>query len=150
MAVQVNSNITTVPFIRFSYPSTSRTNSIIAQDALRTTDLAPYTIMAKIAASQKWVPFTDETATDGSAIPQGIYIGSAIASADIVAGDVEDVEILESGAIYDINQVVIENSKTLDTVITVGTTDLKTVRDHLACRNIHDDDTVDITEYENA
>lgn len=150
MTVQVSTNNSSVPFIRFG-DSLYRDSETLLQDAGRTADLVCGTLMAKVAASQKWVPFTDETATDGTAIPQGIYLGADIASADIVAGDVTDLPILVgSNVLIDEDQLVIENSKTVNTVITVGTTDLRTVMDHLAGRGIFLEETVDITEFENA
>lgn len=165
MSVQTSNNISSVPFIREESPSAvSRTNQVIAQDAGRTAVLAPYTLMAKIAASGKWVPFTNEAATDGSAIPQGIYIGNEIAAATLVAGDVSNVEIAEGNFIYTKDLLVIENSKTLDTVITgatltfdAGTGDstaslantlVISVRDALAWRGIFDNDSIAISAYE--
>ena len=154
MSVQSRQNNSSVPFIRFAYPGALEQLAIIAQDAGRSTVLAFGTLMAKIAATQKWVPFTDETAVDGSAVPAGIYIGPNIAAADIVAGDVSENQILVGAALIDLNQLVIENSKTLDTVINAtGGADnivIQTVRDFLANRGIFVEDTVDISAFENA
>ena len=87
----------------------SRPDAIIAQDAGRgAVALVFGTLMAKIVATQKWVPFTNEAATDGSANPQGIYIGADIAGADLVAGDIVWAPILVGNAVVDINQIVIE------------------------------------------
>ena len=151
MSVQNSSNNANIPFI-LSGVGLSRDDQIILQDAGRgAVALEPFTLMAKVAASQKWVPFTHEAATNGTAHPQGIYIGDSIAGADIVAGDIPDVFILVGKDVtVDVDQIVIENSKTLDTVITVGTTDLRTVRDHLATRGIFTEETVDISSFENA
>lgn len=150
MAVQADTNNSTVPFVLSGISLVSEAETILT-DAGRSTPLVFGTLMAKVAASQKWVPFTDETAVDGSAIPQGIYMGGSIAAADLVAGDVVDVPILEGGALtIDVQQLVIENSKLLTTVITVGTTDLRTVRDHLMAKGIFTESTVDITGFENA
>lgn len=150
MAIQTRSNLNNTPFTRLSDPADILHDATILQDAGETIPLAPFTLMAKVAASQKWVPFTDETATNGSAHPQGIYMGSSIPAADIVAGDVVDNQILEANAHFDQNQLVIRNSKILATVITVGTTDLRTVRDHLITRGLVPVDTIDITGFENA
>ena len=151
MAVQNSSDNANIPFI-LSGVGLSRNDQVILQDAGRgAVALEPFTLMAKVAATQKWVPFTNEAATNGTAIPQGIYLGDSIAGADIVAGDIADVFILVGKDVtVDVDQIVIENSKTLDTVITVGTTDLRTVRDHLANRGIFTEDTVDISGFENA
>jgi hypothetical protein len=150
MSVQSRTNHDNVPFIRGGN-AYDRDDLTIAQDETRTTDLLFGTVMATVAATQQWVPFTDETATDGSAIPQGVYCGETIAAADIAAGDVEGAKIIVGGrCVLDVDQIVVENDKTLATVITVGTTDLRTVRDHLEDVGIFlPCDIVDIDEYEN-
>jgi hypothetical protein len=148
MAVQSRSNNQNIPFIRGGNAYDEDDQSI-AENPARTTDLLFGTVMAKVAASQEWVPFTDETAVDGSAIPQGIYIGEDIAAADIVSG-YSGAKILVGGrCIVDEDQLVLENSKTLATVITVGTTDLRTVKDHLEDVGIFVTEPIDIDEYEN-
>lgn len=147
--VQASSSLDNTPLIQGGLAA-KKDGGTLLQDAGRSTILARNTLLAKVAASQKWVPFTDETATDGTAIPQGVYLGPDIPAADIVAGDVENIEVLEGLAVQvDQNKIVIENSKTLTTVITVGTTDLRTVEDHLAARGIFMQDTVDIASPEN-
>lgn len=120
----------------------------LAQDAGRSGNLEPYTLVAKVAASEKWVPFTNEAATDGSAIPQGIYVGPTVAEADIAAGDVENFAVLLRDAEFRENWLVIENSKTLATIVTVGTTDLRVVRDHLMNLNLIPRDVETRTDYE--
>lgn len=127
----------------------TRNDAIIFQDAGRTTPLVFGTVMAKIAATQKWTPFIDETATDGTSNPQGIYLGADIAAADLVAGDVIDSVISVGDAIVDLNQLVIENSKTLDTIIGVTSVNARTVRDQLAFRGIFAEDTINISSFEN-
>lgn len=153
MSVQNRADITNVPFIR-SGDTFSKEAETIAQDAGRVAVLAPYTLMAKVAATGKWVPFSDETATDGSAIPAGIYLGDEIAAATIAAGDVENAPILVGGSCtIDQNQLVIENSKLLTTVINAtGGADnifIQTVVDYLEQRGIFVEDTVDIDGFEN-
>ncbi|MCK5127573.1 MAG: hypothetical protein KAR42_15055 [candidate division Zixibacteria bacterium] len=148
MAVQAETDNTNVAFIRTGFSLVK--NSTIAQDGSRSAVLAYGTLMAKVSATQLWTPFIDETATDGTAIPQGIYLGQEIAAATLVAGNVVDSLILVGGALtIDVNQLVIENSKVLTTVITVGTTDLRTVRDHMANRGIFVESTIDISSFEN-
>jgi hypothetical protein len=150
MSVQNDINVSNIPFI-LSGVGLSRDDQVILTDAGRAAPLVPFTVMSKVAATGKWVPFTNEAATNGTAIPQGIYLGDAIAAADIVAGDVSDVFILVGKDVtVDVDQIIIENAKTLDTVITIGTTDLRTVRDHLATRGIFTEETVDISSFENA
>ena len=150
MSVQNSSNNANIPFI-LSGVGLSRDDQILLTDAGRATPLLSRTLLAKVAASQKWVPFINEAAVDGSAIPQGIYLGDDITAAAIVAGDIPDLFVLVGKDVtVDVNQLVIEAAKTLDTVITVGTTDLRTVRDHLANRGIFVEETVDISGFENA
>ncbi len=152
MSVQASSDNSSVPFIRFANPAVIDEEAVLSQDAGRSAVLASKTLMAKIAAPQKWEPFTDETATDGTAIPQGIYVGPDIAAADLVAGDVVDNQILVGAALIDKNQLVIENSKTLDTVINAtGGADninIKTVRDYLADKGLFVEDTTDISGFQ--
>jgi len=147
MSVQSTINNKVLAFILTGL-GISRVDAVLLQDAGRTVDLVFGTLMAKVAASQKWVPFTDETATDGTARPQGIFIGGDIAFADLVAGDVLDSSILVGDAVIDINQLIIENSKTLDTIIG-ALVEQRTVRDELAFRGIFAEDTVTISNFEN-
>lgn len=148
MGVQNSINNAILAFI-LSGLALSRTDQILFTDAGRSTDLVFGTLLAKIAATQKWVPFTDETATDGTASPQGIYIGPNIAFADIVAGDITDLSVLVGDAVVDVTQLVIENSKTLNTIIGVTSVNARTVKDQLAFRGIFAEDTVNISGFEN-
>ena len=122
MTVQSNLDINTTPFILYTFPSSRKDNGVLLQDAGRgIVDLEPFTLLAQIAATGKWVPWTDITAVDGTAYPSGIFLPSdiqgAILAADLVAGDVEDVPILVFGAKFDEDKLVIENSLTLETAI---------------------------------
>lgn len=146
--VQASVNNSNVPFIR-SGDSLTRPDGIIAQDAGRVAVLAPLTLMAKVVASQKWTPFILETATDGTAIPQGVYLGPEITAAALVAGDVVDSNILVGNAIIDSAQLVIEASKLLTTIVNTGTIQAQTVQDHLANRGIFVESTDDISAFEN-
>lgn len=129
--VQRRGDNDTADFIIRSGPALNITDAIFKQDGGRSTDLETYTLLSRMAVEQKWRVFVDEGAIDGTAIPQAIYIGPTIPAADIVAGDVSNLCILIADAWFDENRLIIENSKTLETVITIGTTDLRTVRDHL-------------------
>jgi len=149
MAVENRADYSNVPFIRHGIAITKDSETLL-KDAGRSVPLVYGTLMTKVSASQKWVPFTDETATDGTAIPLGIYVGDDVTAAALVADDVVDAPVLVGQAVIDKNQLVIENSKTLATVITVGTTDIRNVEDHLANIGIFAEDTVDIDEFENA
>jgi len=136
MGMQNRLDIDTRPFILESLPSCKRIDkAIILTDGARATPLLSRTLMAKIAATGKWVPFTDVAAVDGTAKPAGIYdpegsLGD-IAAADIVAGDVIDVPIIIFGALFDDSKLVIENALTLSTIIATGTIQAETVADAL-------------------
>lgn len=106
------------------------------------TDL--FTIEA--TAVDKWTAF-EEDEVNGAQIPRGIYLGSEILAATIVAGDVVDNPILVGGACtIDENQLVIEGTATLDSVLSNG----DTIREALYKVGIFAEDTVDITNFENA
>lgn len=145
MAVQTRANIDTTPFILAGFPvSETRT---LAQDAGRTTDMAYGTVMVMDPSTRNLEPFTDETATDGTEKPIGILL-ETVPFASIVAGTVSDIPILVGGNVYvDQNKVVIENSKTLNTVI--SSLNL-TVRQALKWSNIYCEDTEAIDAFENA
>jgi len=149
MAVQNRANLDSTPFILYSYPGVREDDAVLLQDAGRATPLLQFTLMAKVAATGKWVPFTNEAAVDGTAIPQGIYLGDDIPAADIVAGDVVDLPIVIAGVRFDANKLVIENSKLLTTVITIGTTDLRSVFDHLVDQILIPENTINIARAEN-
>lgn len=150
MAVQTAINNSTVPFIR-SGETVVREAATVSQDAGRTTPLVFGTLMAKKTADGEWVPFTNAAATDGTAIPRGFYLGDEISAASLVAGDVTDVPILVGGgaATLDRDQIVIENSLTLGTVIGSGVASY-TVEDAINSVGLFPEFTVDIDEFENA
>jgi hypothetical protein len=149
MPVQGSRENTTVPFLR-SGPTLVRESETILQDAGRVDPLVPYTLMAQIAATKKWVPFTDEAAVDGTALAKGIYVGDEIAAADLVAGDVVDVPIVVGGAAatFTKDDLVIENAKTLDTVVAAGAIEAHRVEDDLNRIGLFAEDSVDIDEFE--
>jgi hypothetical protein len=137
------------PFLRHGLPFALTTvDGVIAQDAGRSGDMVPYTVLGKIAASGKYVPL-DPTATDGSAIPAGILLDT-ITEAAIIAGDVLGQTILKGCAVVTEEFVVVEGATTLDTVITVGTNLLLTVRDLLEMRNLFTEVSDDVDDYENS
>lgn len=160
MAVQNSANLSTVPFVR-SGESLVKEGQTLLTDGGRATPLLSKTVVAKVAASQKWVPLTSLTAVDGGAVAQGIYLGDDIAAADIAAGDIADFgPVLVGGACtVDENQVVMDDGTVdIDDVFSgnaagSGTATpyfVVTVRDLLAMRGIYLEATVDIDEYENA
>ena len=128
--VQNDADIDNSPFI-VKGPGIYLMNATILTDGGRSEDLKAHTLMAKRASSQKWVPFTNEAATNGEAIPWGIFISADIPYANIVAGDVEGQCILIGNAEFDESRMVFENAKTFDTILATGTIHARTVRDHL-------------------
>ncbi len=82
----------------------------------------------------------------GEERPVGIYTGSNITAAAIVAGDITDAVILVGNAYVDTQQVVLENGLTLNHVIP----DLQlTIGEALSIFGIYIEDTIDISSYEN-
>lgn len=149
MGVQARQDNNTVPFIKDGN-SLVRNNVTLLKDAGRTAVLAPYTLLARVLASGKFVPFTDPTATDGTGRPSAIYLGEEIAAATIAADDVVGLMVLVGNAIIDKNQLVIENSKTLDTILATTTVNAVTVQDELERKGIFCTESVDISSQENS
>ena len=96
-------------------------SATLAQDGARSEPLAKNTLLVLDPATDKWEPFTDETAVDGTELPRGILASDDVPAADLVAGDVENVVVTRADLIFNENQLIIENSKTLATVITSAT-----------------------------
>lgn len=148
MAVQVRQNISTVPLFRGG-------TTFIIDDAViaysSAADLENGTVMAKKSADGKWVAFTNEAATDGTALPAGVYLGPTIAAADLDGSDITGQTILVGGTCtLDAEQVKLHNSKTLATAIGGTAAFNAQVRDVLAWRGLFIESTVDIDEYENS
>jgi hypothetical protein len=149
MSVQARRDNITVPFLRDGSVSYVREAETFLTDGGRAVPLVKYTLVAQISATKKWVPFTDETATNGTATAKGIYMGDDIPAADLVAGDVADRPVLVGGLVsIDNAQLTIENSKTLDTVVGGATTENRRVEDDLNKVGIFVETTVDIDELE--
>ena len=106
MAVQTSSALVASPFILGENPLVKEAETIL-QEGTRSVVLAQYTLMARIAASGKWTPFTNTslTNTDGTQVASGIYVGDDIAAATLVAGDTTG-QILVGDAIVDGGQLV--------------------------------------------
>ncbi len=117
----------------------------LAQDAGRTEDLLFYTVMGYDASEAKWNPLTDVT----NEPRLGIFIGSDVDSADLAAGDQTDQPIVVEGhnLVLDRNQVVLENSLTLDSIVASGEHTIESLFHQLG---ITFKDSVAISEFENA
>ncbi|MCK5548304.1 MAG: head decoration protein [Thermoplasmata archaeon] len=150
MGVQTVGNVDTTQFILYDYPAIRKDDGVFLQDAGRVIPLEPFTLVAKIAATGKYVPYSDETAVDGTAIPAGIYIGDQILAADLVAGDVVDAPILLTGVRFADSKLVIESAKTLATIIAVGTINARTVEDELMRLQLIPENVIDISNFENS
>ena len=148
MKVQERTDIANIPFLRQG-PVVSIDDAVVAQDAGRATDLLAKTLMSYNPTTQKWVPFTDETASDGTQFPKGILVNT-IETAKLVAGDVSDVMIWTGRAIIDGAQLVIENSLTLDTIVNVPAGLNTSVKDLLKQIGIFTESTVDVDGFENS
>lgn len=149
MAVQAQTNITTVPFIRGGVPY-EKDNEVLVQDAGRSGSMVAYTLMAQNPSTLKWEPFSDETATDGTQWPRGILMAT-YTEAQIKAADIPDVPIIVGGKglVIDEGQLVIENSKTLATVINIPANTNKTVETVLREIGIFVQITQDVDAYQN-
>ncbi len=123
-------------FVIWSGQSSTLIHEVFLHDAQRSGDLLYGTVLAKHVNEQKWVVLENVTATDGSAIPQGIYTGPDIAEGDIQAGDITDLIVLVHNAEIDQNQVILEGGLTFQTKIVVSTIDQRTIRDHLRTLSI--------------
>ena len=121
----------------------------LAQNGSRAVDLETNTLLAMVSATQKLVPLTDVTVATGDASPFGVYVGETIAFADIVAGDIT-IPVLVGEAQISGTDLVIENALTLDTVITAGSDNLKTIREVLGNKGIYPVDTAVNGNFENS
>lgn len=130
MPVQVSTNYQNEPFI-LKGDGIVREQETVVQDAGRSGAMVKYTLMVNDPATNKWTSFTDETATDGTQYPRGILLAD-LTEAEIKAGDVAGVPILVGGGVlFDTEQLTIENTKTLATVINVPANFNTSVRDFL-------------------
>lgn len=90
---------------------------------------------------------TAGSGNDGQNLPAGIYTGPEITAAALVAGDIADSPILVgAGVLVDQNQLVLENSLTLDDVVIALN---KTIQAALGDVGIFSEDTIDIASIEN-
>ncbi len=101
----------------------------IQQDAGRgAVDMAFLTVMVIDAADQKLKPMTVLTDATSESVPVGLLM-QTVAAASIVAGDVDDVKLLiGSNKMIDEDKIVLENSLTLESLITVPAGGQRTIR----------------------
>jgi hypothetical protein len=147
MTVQSRSDIDNTPFILGGNPVQSESETV-AQDAGRTADMVYGTLMSQNPSTKIWSSFVDETGINGTQIPMGVLLRT-LPTADIVAGNVENVPILTGNAILNKDLLTIENSKTLDTVVNSPTNLNKRVEDLLKWLGIFMADVIDTTGFEN-
>jgi hypothetical protein len=102
---------------------------VIEQDAARgTADMEFLTVMVRDTTTEKLKPMITLTDTATESLPVGLLM-QTVAAADIVAGDVSDVKLLVgSDKMIDEDMIVLENSLTLESLITVPTGGQKTIR----------------------
>ncbi len=113
MAVQVRLDNTTCDLI-LSGNSFAR-NGNIAQNAQRTTPLLHGTVLAEVVATPGvYTPFVALNLGTGASVPSAIYLGDDIPAADLVAGVIEDVPILQGGNCTVDESLVIFDDGTLD------------------------------------
>ena len=147
MEVEARLNISTNKLVKGG-EMFAESGLVVEQDAARgTADMLINTVMVMDPSTEKYQPLTSLVATDGTSIPVAI-LAQTIAAADIVAGDVPDVAMYVGGAaVVDVDMLVLENSLTLDNVLT----DLdKTIKQALRDIGIFTAPTIAIGGYENA
>jgi hypothetical protein len=143
MAVQQASNLSNKPFI-LAGPGYQKAGTF-AQIGARSGDIEYGTVVSYAPATGLWHPFRSAGGTDGTQTPKGIVLAT-IAEADLKAGAVDDVPVLIGNALIDSEQLVVENSLTLATVITVPTNCAQNVEDALRNVGIFMTTTIDTTE----
>lgn len=146
MSVQVVTQNNTLD-LYMSGMAISKDQEILLQDAGRAIPLVFGTIMAKVAATGKWVPYTNVAAVDGAAVTRGIFVGADIPAADLVAGDVVDQPIVVGGdaLVVDENLITLENSLTLATVLDAASITARTIEDDLISIGIFAGESISIT-----
>ena len=151
MAVQTRVNNDTTPFILGGQSLIKK--GVIAQNGARTTVLKKYTVLAQVASTGIYTPYVSGTTTTGASVPTAIYMGDDIAAADLVAGDIEDVDILVGGGcLVDKNQVVFDAGTLTNASVVIAIANAfwtLTAEKCLGLFGIYQQDTIDISEIEN-
>lgn len=101
----------------------------IEQDAGRgSADMVQYTVMVRDATTEKLKPMTVLDNVDSESYPVGL-LWNTVDAADIVAGDVANQKLLVGGNIQvDEDKIVLENSLTLESLITATAGSDRTIR----------------------
>jgi hypothetical protein len=133
---QVRNDHDTADFIIRSGPALHLADAVFRGDGGRSIDLETFTLLSQYEDNQDYTSFVNEAAADGTAIPAGIYMGPTITAADIASSDIANLDVLIFGAWFDESRLVIENAKTLETIIGTGTIHAKTVRAYLHYRGL--------------
>lgn len=109
----------------------------IEQDAGRgTDDMVIYTVMVRDATTEKLKPMTILTSVTTESVPLGL-LWQTVGFAPIVAGDVLNQKLLAGGNIeIDEDKIILENSLTLESLITVPTGGQRTIRTALTLLGI--------------
>ena len=152
MSLQARQDNITVPFIRNGSPAAVSQEGILLQDGGRSEGaILRFTVVAFNPTSKKYVPYTNASAVNGENVPAGIFLGDDVAQQATIDGDVVDFMVLVSKAYVDENQLVFDaaGAITLDTVVTVATGAIKTVRQLLLDIGITPQSTVDTSSFEN-
>jgi len=119
----------------------------VAQIALRSTDVAAGTVMALAASTNKWEPWTDNTATDGTAHPCGILLDT-LTAATIAAGDMTSVNMVVGDALINEDLITYEGSRAKTDVVNIPANFNKTGEQCLRMFGIELIDTIEATSYE--
>lgn len=144
MAVQSSLNVNTQsPFLSGSFKSNAGT---LAQDAGETIPTVRMTLLGQVSATLKLVPLV-AAAVDGSQFFHSIYNGADIPAADVVAGDVELLNIVKGGDGKVNKDAIVFHNGTDDLEDLV---DGRTIESYINDKGIFFQEVVDTDEFENA
>ena len=152
MSLQAFLDNETTPFIRAGLAATDQTG-ILLQDAGRAEGaIFQFTVMAFNPTSKKYTPYVNAGATNGENVPAGIQLNGDITQQATIDGDVVDFMVLIADAYFDENQIVFDanGSIPMDTVGTVATGAIKTVRQLLLDIGLIAQSTIDTSSFENS
>jgi len=151
MALQAKLDNTTVPFVRTGLAATDQTGTLLQDGGRSEGAILQFTVMAFNPTSKKYVPFSNAGDTNGENVPAGIFLGDDVAQQATIDGDVVDFMVLISDAYFDESQLVFDaaGAITLDTVVTVATNNIKTVRQLLLEIGLIAQSTIDTSGFEN-